>query len=179
MSTDSVAKYKSASAITGQVLQSVISVIVPGMSVAAICSYSDSLVVAYCKSVYRKEESIERGVAFPTTVSVNKVMQNFSPAPEDDYILREGDVVKVEVGAHIDGYISSSAHTTVATNAPGVTITDRRADAISAAYYASEVAARIIRPGQTARNMVKAIGLVASGFKCAVAEDAFTCQIDR
>ncbi|KAJ2880839.1 hypothetical protein FB639_002744, partial [Coemansia asiatica] len=172
-------KYRSASAIAGQVLQNVISVAVPGMSVAAICSYSDSLIDAHCKSVHRKEEGIERGVAFPTTVSVNKVIQNFSPNASEDYILREGDVAKIEVGVHIDGYMASVAHTTVATNSPGVTVTDRRADAISAAYYASEVATRMIRPGQTPRNLIKAIGLVASGFNCTVAEETFTCQIDR
>ncbi|KAJ2720943.1 hypothetical protein GGI07_004293 [Coemansia sp. Benny D115] len=179
MSSEANAKYRSASAITGQVLQSLTKVAVPGMSVAAICSYGDSLINAYCRSVYRKEETIERGTSFPTSVSVNKVMQNFSPDAADDYVLCEGDVVKIEVGAHIDGYISSAAHTTVATNSPGVTITDRRADVISAAYYASEVAARMIRPGQTARNVVKALGLVAAGFQCTVAQEAFTSQIDR
>ncbi|KAJ2785014.1 hypothetical protein GGI15_002080 [Coemansia interrupta] len=179
MSADGNAKYKSASAIASYVLQSVVGIVAPGMSVAAICSYSDALVSAHCKSVYRKEQGIERGISFPTTVSVNKVIQNYSPSSEDDYIMREGDVVKVEIGVHIDGYISSAAHTTVATNSPGVVITDRRADAISAAYYASEVAVRMIRPGQTPRNLIKAIGLVASGFKCSVAEETFTCQIDR
>ncbi|KAJ2701489.1 hypothetical protein FB645_004635 [Coemansia sp. IMI 203386] len=172
-------KYRSAAAIASQVLQSVISVTVPGMSVAAICSYGDSLVAAHSKSVHRKEENIERGAAFPTTVSVNKIVQNFSPGASEDYVLREGDVAKIEVSVHIDGYISSAAHTTVATNSPSVTISDRRADAISAAYYASEVATRMIRPGQTPRNVVKAIGLVASGFNCTVAEDTFTSQIDR
>ncbi|KAI8319632.1 Creatinase/aminopeptidase [Martensiomyces pterosporus] len=179
MSTDSIPKYQTASAIVGQVLKHVLSVVSPGMSVSALCTYSNSLVEAYSGSVYRKEKDIERGVSFPTTISVNNVIQNFAPSPDNDYVLREGDVVKVEVSAHIDGYISSAAHTTVATNSPSIAIEDRRADAISAAYYASEVAVRMIRPGQTARNLVKAIGLVASGFNCNVAEETFTCQIDR
>ncbi|KAJ2000478.1 hypothetical protein GGI04_000402 [Coemansia thaxteri] len=172
-------KYQSSAAIAEQVLKHVLSSVVPGMSIAALCSYANSLVAAYSKSVYRKEEGIERGASLPATVSVNNIIQNCSPSSAEDCLLREGDVVKVEVGVHIDGYIASAAHTTIASNNPALTITDRRADAISAAYYASEVAVRMIRPGQTARNLIKAMGLVATGFNCAVAEDTFTCQIDR
>ncbi|KAJ2142007.1 Proliferation-associated protein 2G4 [Coemansia sp. RSA 564] len=172
-------KYRTSAAIVDQVLKQASVVVVPGMSVAAICSYADELVEASCRAVFRKEETIERGVALPTTVSVNRIIQNYSPGPEGDYVLREGDVAKVEVSAHIDGCMASAAHTSVATNAPGTAITDRRADVISAAYHASEVAARMIRPGQSARNVVKALGLVAAGFNCTVAADTFTCQIDR
>ncbi|KAJ2888444.1 hypothetical protein GGI21_006724, partial [Coemansia aciculifera] len=136
-------KYQSSAAVVEQVLKQVVSVAVPGMSVAALCSYADSLVAAYTKSVHRKETEIERGASFPATVSVNAVIQNCSPADSEDTLLKEGDVVKIEVGVHIDGYIASAAHTTVATSQAGVPVTDRRADAISAAYYGCEVAARM------------------------------------
>ncbi|KAJ2362468.1 hypothetical protein H4S01_004763, partial [Coemansia sp. RSA 2610] len=176
---NSDSKYRTAAAIVDQVLKQALVVVVPGMSVAAICSYADQLVEANCAVVFRKEGSIERGVAFPTTVSVNRIIQNYTPGPDDDYVLREGDVAKIDVSAHIDGCMAAAAHTAVATNAPGTAVTGRRADAISAAYYACEVAVRMIRPGQSARNVVKALGLVASGFGCAVAADTYTCQIDR
>ncbi|KAJ2746335.1 hypothetical protein GGI20_001457 [Coemansia sp. BCRC 34301] len=172
-------KYQSAAAIVDQVLKQALSVAVPGMSVAALCSYADSLVSAYTKSVHRKETEIERGASFPATVSVNSIIQSCSPAPSEDTLLSEGDVVKIEVGAHVDGYMASAACTTVATNHPGAEVTDRRADAISAAYYGSEVAVRMIRPGQSPRSVVKALALVAAGFGCTVAEDTFTCQVDR
>ncbi|KAJ2520020.1 hypothetical protein GGI11_002409 [Coemansia sp. RSA 2049] len=172
-------KYYSSSAIVSEVLALVQGVAVPGMSVGALCSYGDALVEAYTQSVHRKEQTIERGVSVPTTVSVNRIIQNHSPAPNDDYVLSEGDVVKIEIGAHIDGFVASAAHTVVATSVPSATVTDRRADVISAAYYAGEVAARMLRPGQSPRSLVKAVGLVASGFGCTVAEDTYTCQIDR
>ncbi|KAJ2507867.1 hypothetical protein IWW47_000901 [Coemansia sp. RSA 2052] len=179
METEINPKYQSAAAIVEQVLKQVLSVAVPGMSVAALCSYADALVVAHTKSVHRKETAIERGASFPATVSVNAVIQNCSPAASEDSLLCEGDVVKVEVGVHIDGYAASAAHTAVATNHPGAEVADRRADAISAAYYGCEVAARMVRPGQSPRSVVKALGLVAAGFGCTVAEDTFTCQVDR
>ncbi|KAJ2588327.1 Proliferation-associated protein 2G4, partial [Coemansia sp. RSA 1797] len=72
-------KYRTSAAIVDQVLKQASVVVVPGMSVAAICSYADELVEASCRAVFRKEETIERGVALPTTVSVNRIIQNYSP----------------------------------------------------------------------------------------------------
>lgn len=58
---------------------------------------------------------IEKGVAFPTCVSVNECVCHNSPliseAQED---IKEGDIVKVDLGVHIDGYIAVVAHTVVA-----------------------------------------------------------------
>lgn len=179
MSSEINPKYLSAAAIVDQVLKQALTIVTPDLSVAAICSYADSLVEAHAASVHRKEEDIERGIAFPTTVSVNRVIQNFSPSASKDYILCDGDVVKIEVTAHIDGYIASAAHTTVAARRVALAIHDRRADVICAAFHANMVASRMIRPGQTAENVVKALRLVANGFGCSVAEDTFTCQIDR
>ena len=48
------------------------------------------------------------GIAFPTTLSVNNVLQHFSPVPSDKeaaaQTFKKDDVVKVVAGAHIDGY---------------------------------------------------------------------------
>ncbi|KAJ2336357.1 hypothetical protein GGI00_000880, partial [Coemansia sp. RSA 2681] len=60
METEINPKYQSAAAIVEQVLKQVLSVAVPGMSVAALCTYADALVVAHTKSVHRKETAIER-----------------------------------------------------------------------------------------------------------------------
>ena len=46
--------------------------------------------------VFKKEKELKKGIAFPTCVSVNNCICHFSPiASEPDYILKEGDVVKV------------------------------------------------------------------------------------
>lgn len=55
------------------------------------------------------------GIAFPTTVSVNNVIQNFSPVPSDKEAaaqsLKSEDIVKIVVGAHIDGFPVVSGET--------------------------------------------------------------------
>ena len=44
------------------------------------------------KNVKRK---IERGVAFPTCLSVNNVVCHFSPLASDEAVLEEGDMLKM------------------------------------------------------------------------------------
>ena len=41
------------------------------------------------------KKKIDRGVAFPTCVSVNNVVGHFSPLAGDESVLEEGDMVKM------------------------------------------------------------------------------------
>ncbi|KAJ1677427.1 hypothetical protein EV182_006199, partial [Spiromyces aspiralis] len=88
-------KYLTASSVANEVLRQTLAVVASGISVHELCSYGDALVQAYAKSVYRKDASMEKGLACPTTVSVNNLIQNYSPNKDKDYILREGDMVKM------------------------------------------------------------------------------------
>ena len=66
--------------------------------------------------------------------------------PSENYALftSSGDLVKIDLGVHIDGYIAPCATTFIV---GGGEITGRKADAIMAAYQAAEVALRMMRPG--------------------------------
>jgi methionyl aminopeptidase len=50
-------------------------------------------------------------LAFPTNISINDIAAHFSPNLHDDARFQNGDVVKVDVGAHVDGYIGDTAAT--------------------------------------------------------------------
>src|SRR5271157_5658035 len=49
--------------------------------------------------------------AFPANLSRNDEAAHFTPAPGDPITLEEGDLLKVDVGAHLDGAISDTADT--------------------------------------------------------------------
>lgn len=52
------------------------------------------------------------GLAFPVNISINEVAAHFSPRHDDSkLIFKKGDVIKLDVGAHIDGYIADTAYT--------------------------------------------------------------------
>jgi len=74
-------------------------------------------------------------LAFPTTISVNEVCAHNSPLPEDSTSIKEGDLVKIELGVHIDGFPAFVGHTLVvkSDNEP---VTGAKADVILAAYKA-------------------------------------------
>jgi methionyl aminopeptidase len=58
------------------------------------------------------------GLAFPVNISINEIAAHFSPKYSDDRLtLKKGDVVKLDLGSHVDGYIADTAITVeVATN---------------------------------------------------------------
>ena len=52
------------------------------------------------------------GIAFPCCISVNNCICHYSPLTHDaDTVLKEGDLAKIDLGAHIDGFIAVVAHT--------------------------------------------------------------------
>ncbi len=68
-----------------------------------------------CLDVASKVESkiIDRGagLAFPVNISINEIAAHYSPKHNDTLVFKKGDVVKLDVGAHIDGYIADTAVT--------------------------------------------------------------------
>ncbi|WXG43319.1 MAG: type II methionyl aminopeptidase [Promethearchaeati archaeon SRVP18_Atabeyarchaeia-1] len=49
--------------------------------------------------------------AFPCGISINNLAAHYSPPPGDKSMIGEKDVVKVDFGVHIDGYIADTAFT--------------------------------------------------------------------
>jgi methionyl aminopeptidase len=49
--------------------------------------------------------------AFPTNLSRNAEAAHFTPGPDDPAVFASGDLVKVDVGAHLDGAIADTADT--------------------------------------------------------------------
>ena len=56
---------------------------------------------------------IKRGgfPAFPMDISVNHVAAHYCPYIEDDNVLEKGDVVKLDIGVHINGAVADNAIT--------------------------------------------------------------------
>ncbi|MFA5125999.1 MAG: type II methionyl aminopeptidase [archaeon] len=56
----------------------------------------------------RKEEAT---VAFPTNLSINEEAAHFTPKWKDETILKKSDVLKIDIGAAVEGYICDGAIT--------------------------------------------------------------------
>jgi len=110
-----VTKYKMASEITNRVLKEVIDRCVAGASVKDTCIYGDKRLDEETSKVFKNpKDKIKKGIAFPTCLSVNHYICHFSPLISDpDMILKDEDVVKIDLGCHIDGFVAVVAHTIV------------------------------------------------------------------
>lgn len=51
------------------------------------------------------------GLAFPCNISVNHVAAHYTPSVNDTSVFKIGDVVKIDCGAEIDGYVGDTAGT--------------------------------------------------------------------
>jgi methionine aminopeptidase len=68
-------------------------------------------------------------------------------------IAKISSLTNSELGAHIDGYIGTAAHTAVVSVDSSQPVTGKAADAICAAYYAQEAVLRMMKPGTTVSNL--------------------------
>lgn len=66
-----------------------------GQDIAKICNFGDSVITQQCAKSFKKKKKMEKGIAFPTCISVNDCICNFSPLPKESKTLKNGDVVKM------------------------------------------------------------------------------------
>ena len=103
---------------------------------------------------------ISPGSAFPTTISINNVICNWAPLPSDaesSKTLATGDVVKIQLGAQLDGYPAVAAETIVVGADASKPVTGKTADAIRAAWVGAEVALRSMKVGATNSEVSKKV----------------------
>ena len=81
-----------------------------------------------------------KGIAFPTCISKNSIVGHFTPLTDTGDVLRVGELVKIDLGCHIDGYPTVVAATFVieSEGADGK-ITGKTADVFTATHTAVEV----------------------------------------
>ena len=72
-------------------------------------------------SVEQRIRDAGLGLAFPCTLSVNELAAHYTPTHDDDAVLKEGDVVKIDCGAEMGGALSDNALTVeVGANGKGI-----------------------------------------------------------
>lgn len=175
-----VQKYKTAGAIVNKALQSVIQSCKVGTSAKAMCQKGDHLLEQEANKKYKNEPDMKKGIAFPTCVSVNNCICHFSPSKNDpDYVLKAGDVVKVDLGAHIDGFIAVAAHTIVIGATAENKCKGRASDVVLAAYHASQAALRQLKDGTNNYAVTEAVQKIASEFKCKPIEGMLSHQLKQ
>jgi len=134
-------------------------------------SISDSIIL-YAKPLIKEnasaleitekiEERVKKlggGLAFPLNVSVNENAAHYTPDIGDTLVFKSGDLVKIDIGVHVDGYIWDRAFT--------VCIGKKTHSLIEAAERGLKEAMKVIKPGAKIFEISEVVESTLEGFGC-------------
>lgn len=163
------------------------------LTISEICLLADSFIITRLEQYYKNKVN-ERGIAIPTSIDVDQLASGWSPEIDDvknlknwnkeitseedplnssvTGLLKVGDVVKITLGVHIDGYTSEVCHTMViyptATNETGTIVPtgpllDVKADAIAANHIAMETVVALLACALTPEKLPASLGTAVTG----------------
>mgnify|MGYP000076626250 CR=1 FL=1 len=126
-------------------------------SIAPRLVFPGARVIEICEGI--EDEIRRRGAkpAFPCNVSVDSVGAHYTAAPGDRMRVSDGSLVKVDIGAHVDGYIADSAVTVSLGSEHGGAIKVAEA-ALENAIKAVRVGGRISDVGVVVERTIKSMG---------------------
>ena len=107
------------------------------------------------------EDEIRRrggGIAFPVQSSRNEIAAHYCASPEDETRYADGDLAKLDIGVHVDGWVVDTA-TTV-----GVGDRPEQRPLLAAARTALEAAIAAIGPGVEVRRISATIEAAIAGY---------------
>jgi len=176
---DVTTKYMSAAGIVNKALQLVLDACVDGADVAEVCEMGDKYMDTECGKLYNNKKgkkSIEKGVASPTCISMNDLIGCFSPLKGESRKLAKGDICKIDMACHLDGYIAAAGNTVVV---GGEEVSDRRADVVRAAWTSAEAALRLIQVGNKNTDVAAIFETSAEQFKCSTVKGWHSYQVKK
>ena len=119
-----------------------------------------------------ENETIKQGagISFPCNVSINEVAAHYTSPLNDETMIYAGDLVKLDLGTEIDGYIADSAITVMA---PGKNLDEHftqdeinlRQDIIEASAAGLDAAISTVRAGVTVGEIGAAVEEAINEYK--------------
>jgi methionyl aminopeptidase len=129
-------KYREAGEILSTVLEEAAQRIEVGANLLDVAEFAEE-----------RTRELGGGIAFPTNISLNEEASHATPGADDDATFGE-DVVCLDVGVHVDGYIADAATTVDLRGVPELveaseTALEAALDAVEAGVHTGEVGAAI------------------------------------
>lgn len=178
------AKYRQAALIAQSALKLVIAELHAGAgekSLGEICRGGDEFIFEQVRACYTKV--LEKGIAQPTQICKNDVVSGLAPEETDKFqggIANPGDVVKVSLGVHIDGYTVLAAHTVIIASEPVTTpFSGRNADAVIGSFLATEAVVGLLSSALSENSVLHAsLGGAVNGSRVRECVDAIARAYD-
>ncbi len=127
LKSEEFSKLKKACRVAAEALEYAKSLVKPGKRVVDVCNAVEEFII---------EKGCE--LAFPVQISLNDVAAHFCPL-EDDDLEFDDQVVKIDVGVHVDGYIGDNAAT--------IDLSKKNSELVKASVEALNEAIKLAKPG--------------------------------
>jgi len=116
-------------------------------------------------SLLEAAESIEAlikeqaGIAFPANISINENASHYTPSIDEKTVFGEKDVVNVDIGTHVNGFVGDIAYT--------IDLSGEQGKLVEASEKALENAISLVKAGRMTKEIGKAIEdtIIGYGFK--------------
>ena len=112
--------------------------------------------------------------AFPVNISINNIAAHYtSPLKDDNLVIKETDVVKVDLGVHVEGYIVDTAFS--------INFNDDKLleNIVQATEVAVDAAKMMAKPEVNTRDIGKKIEDIIKGFKFNPIKELGGHQVER
>lgn len=109
--------------------------------------------------------------AWPINISINEISAHYTPTINDSLVFKKGDLVKVDIGAHVNGYICDRAFT--------VCIDKTTHPLIEASEKALENALNLVKPNVKISEISKVIEKTVNEFKFNVIRNLAGHKLER
>ncbi|MGN6629073.1 MAG: type II methionyl aminopeptidase [Candidatus Nitrosocosmicus sp.] len=111
-----------------------------------------------CESIENEITSLGGHPAFPVNVSLNEIAAHYTAEPNDQVKVTDTDVLKIDIGVHMDGYIADTA-VTVCYNTKYEHLVDIAELALSEAIKVAKFNTKSSEIGRTIENTITNNGL--------------------
>jgi methionyl aminopeptidase len=128
MEKEVLEKYKKAHDISDDVIEFSMPLVKSGTKVLEIA-----------EKVEKKIFDLGGKPSWPVNVSINEMAAHATPGIGDQTVLKDGDFVKVDIGVHVDGYISDRAYT--------ILVGEKTDPMIETSKKAMQEALKVLEPG--------------------------------
>ena len=173
-------------------LKHVISLAKDQANIYQLCVSGDSFIRNELTKAYTKKK-YTKGIAFPTSISVNEICGHYSPTADDvttetnlntnnsnseqvPSVLKTGDLVKIDLGVHIHGFAAVVAHTIVVGEKK---TSGKKADVILAAYKALQAALRTLKVDKTNEDVTKNTKTICDSYSVNPVEGVLSHKMRR
>jgi methionyl aminopeptidase len=153
-------KYRRAGKIASQIREEILPQIKIGARAFDLCEAAESRII-----------ELGGGIAFPTNISINEVAAHYTSPEDDTTVIQDGDVVKFDLGVHIDGYIADTA--------VSVSFDPELENLVTASREALEKALLLIRPKTDSKDLGKIIETTIKGYGYRPIRDLSGHQLDE